>query len=208
LGRHPPVTLHELSRAPGILFVCYANLCRSPIAERLARAMLSRQLGDTAGELPTGSAGTHARAGLPMHPYAAAVIAERGGESRAFHSRPLARDILAAAGLVLTAGRAERAACVALMPGVVRRTFTVRQFGRLASAAISLGASGPVDGSAPTDRLEFVVRAATAARGNLQPIDPAEDDIADPIGEGLAGFRRCAATIEAGLDPAMRLIAR
>jgi protein-tyrosine phosphatase len=209
LGRHPAVTPHEGSSAPapGILFVCYANLCRSPIAERLAQAMLSRQVGDTAGRLPTVSAGTHARAGLPMHPYAVAVITERGGEPGAFRSRPLARDVLAAAGLVLTVGRAERAACVALMPGVVRRTFTGRQFGRLATAAICLGASRPPDASGPTDRLEFALRAATVARGSLQPIDPAEDDITDPIGEGLTGFRRCAAMIEAALDPAMRLIA-
>jgi protein-tyrosine phosphatase len=206
------VTAHEDFGAPGILFVCHANLCRSVIAEHLAQAMLSRLIRTAAGRLPTYSAGTHARVGLTMHPNAAAVIAERGGESRPFHSRPLTRDDLAAAGLVLTAGRAERVVCVTLLPSAVRHTFTMRQFGRLASTAISLGTpqlGTPRSASAPAaaDRLELAVRAVTAARGHLQPIDPAEDDITDPIGQGLAGFRRCAATIEAALDPTIRLIA-
>jgi protein-tyrosine phosphatase len=198
------VTSNEGSGPPGILFVCYANLCRSPVAERLARALLSRRIGDAAGRLPIGSAGTHARAGLPMHPYAMSVIVERGGDACAFHSRPLARDLIAAAGLVLTAGRAERAACATLLPGAVGRTFTVRQFGRLAEAAIRAGARPPGDAA---DRLEFAVRAVTAARSLLQPVDPSEDDIIDPIGAGLTGFRCCAVTIEAALDPALRLIA-
>ncbi|MER5705631.1 low molecular weight phosphatase family protein, partial [Micromonospora sp. NPDC002296] len=55
--------------ADRILFVCHANMCRSPMAEYLAGWLLAKLPVEVA------SAGTAAVDGRPMHPYAAQVAA-------------------------------------------------------------------------------------------------------------------------------------
>ncbi|MFF3852303.1 low molecular weight phosphatase family protein [Micromonospora sp. NPDC002575] len=179
--------------ADRILFVCHANLCRSPMAEYLAAQLMAKLPVEVA------SAGTDAVDGRPMHPYAAEVAAETGRDPGEFRSRALTTAHLADAALVLTSTRRQRSACVARLPAALHRTFTLRQFGRLA------GAAGTPDG-ADVDALRAAVRAATLARGLLQPVAPAEDDLLDPIGGGPADFRRCAQEIERSLAPVAALI--
>jgi protein-tyrosine phosphatase len=222
--RHDPVGPETGRSASGILFVCYANLCRSPMAEYLARDLLAGFGGTDPAGFPVSSAGTHAVAGSRMHPHAATVAAGLGADPGGFRSRPLTADVIAQAGLVLAATHRERAACVSLVPGAMRRTFTLRQFGRLAAAAGPDGpdgapsggsgdgpdktpACGLDDGQDLAGRLAAVVFAATRARGRLQPVGPGEDDLADPVGQPIAAFRRCAGEIEQALAPVMRLIA-
>ena len=77
-----------------VLFVCTANICRSPFMELTARAL--------APELTISSAGTHGFTAAPMESEMAAVLAE-GIDPGEFRSRPLTVDMLAEADLVLTA---------------------------------------------------------------------------------------------------------
>ena len=130
-----------------------------------------------------------------MHPYAAEVAAETGADPAVFRSRAgCARNTWPAATLVLTATRRQRSVCTALAPGVLHRTFTLRQFGRLAAAAGAARAE-------PAERpLRAAVEAAARARGRLQPAAPDADDLRDPIG-GTAGrlpaLRRGDRTVDA-----------
>ncbi|WP_229403421.1 arsenate reductase/protein-tyrosine-phosphatase family protein [Micromonospora okii] len=176
-----------------ILFVCHANLCRSPMAEFLAGRLLA------GSPVEVASAGLGAVDGRPMHPYAAEVAAGTGRDPAGFRSRALTAGHLADAALVLTASRRQRSACVSLTPVAVHRTFTLRQFGRLAALA-----------SAPDDAwggaLRAAVRAAARARGRSQPGAASDDDLADPIGGTPADFRRCAREIERSLAPVVALI--
>ncbi|MGC5019097.1 low molecular weight phosphatase family protein [Micromonospora sp. DT47] len=176
-----------------LLIVCHANMCRSPMAEYIARHLL----GDR--PITVASAGTHALEGRPMHPYAAEIAAETGADPSTFISRELRPDHLTEATLVLTATRRQRSMCTALAPGALHRTFTLRQFGRLAAAADPL--PEPVD--AP---LRDAVRAAARARGRLQPAAPDADDLRDPVGGTPADFRRCAEEIERSMRPVLALI--
>ncbi|RKR86027.1 protein-tyrosine phosphatase [Micromonospora pisi] len=192
----------------GVLMVCHANLCRSPMAEYLARELLFQQLREEAPGVPVSSAGTHAVPGYPMHPHAARLTAERGTDPELFRSRPLHADQLRTAGLILTATRSQRSTCVALAPSVLRRTFTMRQFARLASAAIDQGWPAPDGQRDPAGRLERAVAAASRARAGLQPpAQPEDDDLTDPVGHPLDEFRRCVREIERALRPAVGLIA-
>jgi protein-tyrosine phosphatase len=198
--------------APEILFVCYANLCRSPMAEHLGRDMLARGLGVARERIPVSSAGTDAVPGYPMHPNAAAVIAERGTDPTAFRNRRLTAEVVAGAGLVLAASRRERARCVSLAPAAADRIFTLRQFSRLAAAAA--GGYPPAGGRPQAGpladlgaRLATAVAEAGRARGQLQPVRPDEDDLADPVGQPIEAFRRCADEIEVALAPVVKLIA-
>jgi protein-tyrosine phosphatase len=124
-----------------VLFVCHANICRSPMAERLARRTLTPGTGGTV----VVSAGTHAWAGYAMHPFTARVLAERGADHEGFGSRRLSAPIVDSADLILTASRNQRAAAATLSPAAARRTFTLRQFGRYAAALARLPAPPPAD---------------------------------------------------------------
>jgi low molecular weight protein-tyrosine phosphatase len=155
-----------------VLFVCHANICRSPMAERLAPLAFG-------GRVRASSAGTHAWQGAAMHRNTAQVLAERGAAAGGFASRPVTGALLDRADLVLTMAREQRAACVRLLPSAVRRVFTLRQFGRLAAALPDR----------PGDLAELVA----GVRGlTLQPVHPDEDDLADPVLGPVAGFRACA----------------
>lgn len=194
--------------AGGLLFVCHANLCRSPMAEFIARRMLVEAVADDAGGiLPVSSAGTHAVPGQPMHPHAALVAAEHCADADAFRSRPVVAADLLAAGVVLTATREQRRRCVMLAPGAIRRTFTLLQFSRLVTAALERGWPEVGGEAAPADRLAALVATAGRARALVQPAPAAADDLADPLGHPLTEFRRCAAEIESALRPVVRVIA-
>jgi protein-tyrosine phosphatase len=182
-----------------LLFVCQANLCRSPMAERLARLRLAR---DGATGVEVMSAGTRALEGSPMHPVAMRVLAERGADAEDFASRQVTEKVLDKADLVLTATRHQRAVCVSMQPEKVASTFTMRQFARMLAAADRATGTGP-------DTLPDRLRRAVAARATLQPVAPEDDDLADPVRDPIEAFRQCADVIEGVLDGVLgRLIAR
>lgn len=185
-----------------LLFVCHANICRSPMAERLARLVLTDHLAPAAGStVRTASAGTHARAGAPMHPSAAQVLRELGADPSDFSSRLVSADLLANASLVLTATREQRAFCVRLAPVAVRRTFTIRQFGRLSAAL-----DATTVGTAPAGRVAALLERIAVTRGAFQPVRPDEDDLADPVNGTEEDVRACARQIQLSLHPALALI--
>jgi len=188
-----------------VLFVCHANQCRSAMAERLANRAFADRIGVRGSKLNVSSAGTHARAGVPMHRTAAEVLCERRAYADCFGSRLLTPPILATPNLILTATREQRTACMNLVPSVARRTFTLRQFGRMVAAATR--ADTTVDNS--PDALRDRMRRAVAARAVLQPVAPEDDDLADPVRDPIDAFRQCADAIEGVLDGVLgRLIAR
>ncbi|MEV0429062.1 low molecular weight phosphatase family protein [Micromonospora sp. NPDC050495] len=176
-----------------VLFVCHANMCRSPMAEFIARRLLADR------PVTVTSAGTDALDGAPMHPYAVEVAAGTGADAAAFRTRRLRAEHLAGAGLVLTATRRQRSVCTALAPAALHRTFTLRQFARLAAAA----EPAPTGAGSP---LRAAVEAAARARAGLQPAAADADDLRDPIGGSPADFRRCAEEIERSIRPVLALI--
>jgi protein-tyrosine phosphatase len=175
-------------RRSTVLFVCYANICRSPMAERLAR--------HTGADIVALSAGTHALDGTPMHPGAEAVLREWGVDASGFASRALSADLVAGADLVLTATRQQRAISVTLCPAAVRRVFTIRQFGRL-SAGLDAGAPLP---------MAALLDAVARARGGLQPVPVEADDLADPVNGTLEDIRACAHQIRESLRTALAVL--
>ncbi len=81
-----------------VLFVCTGNICRSPMAEALARQLL-----DAAGrdDVSVGSAGTAAAAGDPASEGSYLVGLERGLDLSAHQARLLSRALVDEADLVL-----------------------------------------------------------------------------------------------------------
>lgn len=186
--------------------VCTGNICRSPMAERLASVGLRRRHAGPPDASLTDfrSAGVRAWSGEPIHPYATQVLEERGADPDGFRARGLTPAMVAEADLVLCATRAHRSEVVRMVPRAVRRTFTLREFGRLTEGLDHTSLNhDPITFRTAADR--FVV-AAAGGRGvaEHQPID---DDLADPLGGDLDVFRACADQIEAALAPPLRLLA-
>jgi protein-tyrosine phosphatase len=180
-----------------VLFVCHANICRSPMAQRLT----ALAAGD---RLITASAGTHAFAGDPMHPGAAAALREVGADPAGHASRPLTGAMVGSASLVLTATREQRAAAATLAPAALARIFTLRQFGRLAAAVDPARVQHPsTDGStdvSTVDKLERLLAEVALVRGSVQPVPPAQDDLADPVQGTADDLRACVRTIQTALS--------
>ena len=104
---------------PTLIFVCTANVCRSPMAEALFISWLKRN--EIPGEWRVGSMGTWAAKGQPATDYARQVMAERGLDLARHRSRIVSEKLLAQADLVLCMTRSHRKALQAEFPKYATR---------------------------------------------------------------------------------------
>lgn len=153
-----------------ILFVCTANICRSPYAHLRCADELAR-VGVV--DIAVSSAGVSAIPGHAVATEMVDILRDRDVDGSGWRSRRLSSPDVLGADLILTATREHRAAVVRSAPAALKRTFTLLQFQRLlATAEIDdpTAASG-------TEAVSKLVEAANAARGRSVP---GEDDLADP----------------------------
>ncbi|MEE3921705.1 hypothetical protein V2I01_36000 [Micromonospora sp. BRA006-A] len=130
------------------------------------------------------------------------MTAAAGADPAAFRTRRLRAEHLTGAALVLTATRRQRSACTSLAPAALTRTFTLRQFARLAAEA------RPAEAGRTRARRcgrRCRPRSAPGAAATRRP--PARRTCATPIGGSPADFRRCAEEIERSIRPVLALIA-
>jgi len=186
-----------------ILFVCTGNICRSPMAERLCAAELRMRLGSAASNFALASAGSHAVVGESMHRHAAQALAELGVDEGQFVAQQLKGGAVALADLVLCARREHRSAVLIENPRALRRTFTLREFGR---ATAGLGPD-ELDGQDARTAMGSLVGLAASRRSWTANIQPVDDDIPDPFGMRIQAFRDCAETIRACLSGPISLVA-
>jgi protein-tyrosine phosphatase len=185
-----------------VLHVCTGNICRSPMAEHLMREGLRKRLGDDADRFVVESAGTWGHTGSPMEPHALRTLASYDVDGAAFTARELVAEHVVAADLVLGATREHRAAAVVLHPRAAARTFTLREFARLAGAVdpVTLPIGDRVE------RARAVVRAAAANRGLVPPDSPRDDDLDDPYQAPASAFATCAALVHTTLQGPLDLL--
>ena len=174
--RSPQATSAEPTTPLNVLFVCTANICRSPFMERLAR-----HLAGPDAPVVFASAGTHGFRAHAMDEVMAATMGSRGvADDGTFASRPLDRDILEAADVVLTAEAAHRTFILDEQPQLFRKVFTLGQF------AEAVGALDPA-----LSGRELVTEAARR-RGAAD----AQLDVRDPYRLGPDAAEAAAAGIE------------
>jgi protein-tyrosine phosphatase len=180
-----------------ILFVCTGNLCRSPVAERLAvrwaRDLLRHSPENAVVEI--GSAGVDAPPGRAMDARSAEALIALGGDPDGFRSKLFERSMAEEADLVLTMSRRQRREVLEKHPRGLRRTFTL------------LEAAGLL-GSADLSGLNLLPLAQRARELGLR-LDAARshrptselDDVRDPIGRSAAVHADVATTIATALRP-------
>jgi protein-tyrosine phosphatase len=170
-----------------VLFVCTGNICRSPTAHLIAAARLPRE------HFRVHSAGTYGLHGYPIEPAAARLLHAQRIPYDDFRATRLDADLVEAADLVLTATRDHRSVVVTMVPEALPRTYTIREFARLAEQV------GDLAGDDPADRARALVAAVAAQRGQVWA-PPDEDDVADPYGCGNAAYDRAFREISAALE--------
>jgi len=165
-----------------ILFVCTANICRSPSAQAIA---LDRLRADgLTGRITVVSAGTRAAEGRGWCPEARKHVStdpETRATMDAHEAHQLTRSGVAKATMVVTADRQTSAEVVRLDPSVRGRLFTMREAGALAHMVVEAGlvpAGRPVsdvasavrpltEGTDPSARLQWLAGEMDAGRGQV-----------------------------------------
>jgi sulfate adenylyltransferase len=141
-----------------VLFVCTANICRSPFMELTARSIAGPD-----ATVEFSSAGTHGSEGGLLYDEMSPHLADADAAT-AFRSRAFTAQLLEDADLVLTAEASHRAFILDDHPGAFRRVYTLGQFAE-AVQAVDPQLSG-------RDLLAEVGRRRVTARADLDVTDP------------------------------------
>lgn len=153
-----------------ILTVCTGNICRSPMVERVLQRELNLL---TPGAYQVESAGTGALVGSPIEPHIAGFVRVLGASTDGFAARQLTSQILGEQDLVLALTRSHRSRIVELHPGLLRKTFTLRELARI------LPEVETPRGAEVAERWAAVLPLALRAR-SLRGHLPEDDDVVDP----------------------------
>jgi protein-tyrosine phosphatase len=178
---------------PSVLFVCTANIVRSPIAA----ALLTMQLQDAGVDVVVESAGLREAAPL-MDDAAVLALEDHGVDLRSHRSRRLSREMVSPATLILGLEREHVREAVLLDPSVWPRTFTLKEIVRRGEATGARQHGESIE--------DWVARAhAGRARHDLLGADPI-DDVADPFGGPLGGYEDAADEIDNLVARLVRLV--
>src|SRR5438067_6773175 len=170
-----------------VILVCTGNVCRSPIAEGLLRrATEHRPIG---GPITVSSAGTAGWEGSPATPEAVEAAAERGVDISGHIATRLRPGMAAGADLVLCMAREHRDLIARDEPEAAGRAFSLKELVRLLEDGARAAAT-------PAAR----IAAAALARAGAPLTPHPDEDIADPLGLPLDGYRAIASELDDWID--------
>lgn len=169
--------------APRVLFVCTANIVRSPIAA----ALLERRLEDSAPEVVVESAGLR-ETDASLDDGALRVLDGQGVDLRRHQSRAIDSEMVGTATLVLGLEREHVREAVLLDPSIWPRTFTLKEIVRRGEATGARGSGEPI--------ADWIARAhGDRTQRDLLGADRA-DDVDDPFGGPPGGYEDAAEEID------------
>jgi low molecular weight protein-tyrosine phosphatase len=171
------------SDPPGIVVLCTANVCRSP----MAAGLLARRLAVLGVTVPVHSAGMIG-GGDPPYPEVVSVMARYGIEIASHRSRVAHPTDLAHASLVLAMARENLRYAVITEPGAWPRAFTLKELIRRGE---QIGPRTP--GEPFADWLSRIHE----GREHMSLLgDSAADDVADPAGRSLRAYAETASLLD------------
>ena len=181
-----------MAAVPILLFVCTGNICRSPMAEAVARRELEGSGGVTVISAGLLSAGRRPPAETTK------VMGQLGLDVSAHRSRRLGDALAPLPDVILAMAREHARAVVGDNPELFPRTFTLKDFVRRGREV------GPR--MAGEDLPAYLVRVGGGRSFASLAGATSADDVADPIGAGLRTYERCAAEIEDLVTAALTLL--
>jgi protein-tyrosine phosphatase len=167
----------------GIMVLCTANICRSP----MAAALLARRLSGLSTAVPVRSAGMIG-CGDPPYPEVISVMAWYGIEIASHRSRIACAADLASASLVLAMARDSLRFAAITEPEAWPRTFTLKEIVRRGKQI------GPRRPGEPFG--DWLSRAHAGRERTSLLGDSAEDDVADPAGGSLRAYAETASLLD------------
>lgn len=191
IGRgHGAAGYARYARGIEVLFVCTANMCRSPMAE----ALLSHYAAEWALDVTVKSAGL-LEGGRPVTAEGLETMARRGIDTSGHRSQELDREVLAGADLIVGMTRQHIREIVTLAPALWPKAFTFKELVRRGEA---------VGGRRPDQPLEGWLAEISRGRTHAELTgDALRDDVADPVGLGGRAYERTALELD---DLVLRLI--
>ena len=163
-----------------VLFVCTANICRSPMAAALfAKAAYVMD----APEARSASAG-FLEGGRPVHEHTATVLEGHGVDVSRKRSRKLSPEVVEKADLILTMTSEHARGVVSRFPKAISDVYTLRHFGTVVTPR--------PDGLSTADWLDDLNAANRRAYLGDDPLL----DIDDPIGHPLDVYRELSVELE------------
>lgn len=187
--------------------VCTGNICRSPMAEYLLAKMVQ-----DIPEVRIVSAGAHAMVGEQMYSVSQQIAESYGAEDVESHrARQVTEKMLESSDLVLAMTREHRRFVVESNPHVTRRTFTVREFARLASATTDEMLAEDlerVEGS-NIEKLRAAVHSVSLSRSQVPFVDdPTELEVIDPYGQSAEVHQASAEQLVPAIESVADLLRR
>lgn len=164
---------------PRLLFVCTANINRSP----MAAALLRQRLDEAGLDGQIASAGV-LEPGHPASPHAVATMAARGIDLRAHRTRRLSAEDVLGADLMLGMERRHVRAAAVLAPSALPKAFTLKEMVR---RALAVGQRLPGEPLAA-----WIARVGEGRDTSVLARDDDQDTVADPLGGDLAAYEACA----------------
>lgn len=163
---------------PHVLVVCTANVCRSPVVERL----LPRYLAAVGIDVTATSAGTHGGRNV-VHPDTVAAASDIGVDLADHWSRRLTRRLLDAEGadLVVAMAREHVYQLIAIDESAWPRTFTLPELVRRAESLANAGSAMTFG--------EWVAALGDGRRSSDLLPGTASDDVDDPYGRARRHHR-------------------
>jgi protein-tyrosine phosphatase len=169
--------------AAGIVVLCTANVCRSP----MAAALLARRLTALGVTVPVRSAGMIG-SGDPPHPEVISVMASYGIQIASHRSRIVCAAELASASLVLAMARDNLRHAAITEPGAWPRAFTLKELIRRGDQI------GPRPSGEPLSSWLSRVHAGRERTSLLG--DSLDDDVEDPTGGPLRAYTDTSALLD------------
>lgn len=144
-------------QVPSVLFVCTANICRSPMAAALFQSLLLEN-GSDPRTWRIESAGTWAPEGKPAAPEVIELLASRGLNIRVHRSRMVNEELLKGFRLVLTMETGHKEALLVEFRSMRGKVFTLAEMcGESGSVEDPIG--GPPEGFTQTaEEIERLLR--------------------------------------------------
>ncbi len=156
---------------PSVLFVCTANICRSPMAAALLLARIQKERADWE-DWQIGSAGTWGLEGEMAAKNSRLVMAERGLDISAHRAQTVTAEMLMRYKLILTMEPGQKEALQVEFPTIADRVFLLSEM-EGGSSAVADPYGGPVEGYRETaEKIDQIL-----ARGMTRIIALASEEV-------------------------------